>query len=182
MLGSYQYLLSYRSVPALLIAAAHTFSGHCLGFRYVSFPTSNRSDRTSLQTRTHTENKDYKLSIENILFRLGKATSKTSSTKKLILVGVLGAIVFFGIQSLMGVSADQMRRAELSCIRWFKEKSDLGGRDSFSSDTWEKDGRAVVEVGYDKNGRSYSTRLCVYDFENNTMSAPNNFNRDRWEK
>lgn len=145
-------------------------------------PTSNRSDRKSFRTRTHTKNRDYKLSIENILFRLGKATSKASNTSKLILVGVLGAIVFYGIQSLMGVSSDQMRRAEFSCIGWFQEDSDLGGRDPFSSDTWEKDGRAVVEVGFDKNGRSYSTRLCVYDFGNNTMSAPNTFNRARWEK
>lgn len=109
------------------------------------------------------------MSIQKILFGV-------------LLVGVLGAIAFFGVQSLTGVSADQMRQAESACIRWFKKDSDLGGYDSFSSDTWEKDGHAVVEVGFDRKGSSYSTRLCVYDFERHNMSAPNNFSRGRWER
>lgn len=97
-------------------------------------------------------------------------------------VVTVGVIAFFWTQSVMGVSADQMRRAESACIRWFNDNRDLGGRDPFSSEVWEKDGSVVVEVGFDKRGRSYSTRLCVYDLDSNRMSAPNNFTRSRWEK
>ena len=103
-------------------------------------------------------------------------------------VVAVGAIAFFWTQSAMGVSADQMRRAEdqmrraeSDCIRWFNRDRDLGGRDPFSSDVWGKDGSVVVEVGFDKRGSSYSTRLCVYDLDSNRMSAPNNFTRSRWE-
>lgn len=97
-------------------------------------------------------------------------------------VVVLGALGFFYMQNATGVSADQMRRAESACVRWFNDDRDLGGRDPFSSDVWEKDGSVVVEVGFDRSGSSYSTRLCVYDINSNRMSAPNNFTRSRWEK
>lgn len=97
-------------------------------------------------------------------------------------VVVLGALGLFYMQNATGVSADQMRRAESACVRWFNDDRDLGGRDSFSSDVWEKDGSVVVEVGFDRRGSSYSTRLCVYDINSNRMSAPNNFNRARWER
>mgnify|MGYP003136708595 FL=1 len=97
-------------------------------------------------------------------------------------VVVLGALGFFYMQNATGVSADQMRRAESACVRWFNDDRDLGGRDPFSSDVWEKDGSVVVEVGFDRGGSSYSTRLCVYDINSNRMSAPNNFTRSRWEK
>lgn len=97
-------------------------------------------------------------------------------------VVVLGALGFFYMQNATGVSADQMRRAESACVRWFNDDRDLGGRDPFSSDVWEKDGSVVVKVGFDRRGSSYSTRLCVYDINSNRMSAPNNFTRSRWEK
>ena len=100
----------------------------------------------------------------------------------LLAVASLGVIAFFVMSPAMGVSSDDMRRAEAACVGWFEDERDLGGSDPFSSDVWEKDGSVVVEVGFDKSGNSYSTRLCVYDLDSDRMSAPNNFTRSRWEK
>ncbi len=99
-----------------------------------------------------------------------------------LLIVALVAIGFVGVRTFMGVSAEELRQAESSCVRWFKEDIDLGGSDSFSSDVWEKDGFVVVEVGFDRRGASYSTRLCVYDPSTNGRSSPGAFDRSRWER
>lgn len=93
------------------------------------------------------------------------------------LLGVLAAAWFFS----MPAKTDQIARAEDACIWWFKRERELSGAGVFTSDIWEKDGRIVVEVGFDKNSNSYSTRLCVFDPLTGKMQAPNNFTRSRWE-
>ena len=78
-------------------------------------------------------------------------------------------------------STASIRSAETACVNWFKTDSDLGARDAFLDRSWKKDGHIVVEVGFDKRGSSYSSRLCVFDPEQGRMTAPNNFTRSRWE-
>lgn len=99
----------------------------------------------------------------------------------MLLVSLL-AILYVVTQTMNKVSSDQISQAERSCVGWFKSDRDVGSFDAFKSDSWRKDGRAVVEVGFNRKTSSYSTRLCIYDFETNTMSAPTNFTRGRWEK
>lgn len=109
----------------------------------------------------------------------GRRINRYTLVIALALVAVGAA--FLSMPGAIGVSTDQMSRAEFACISWFNEDRDLGGRAPFSSDVWEKDGHIVVKVGFNKRGSSYSTRLCVYDPDSNSMSAPNNFTRSRWE-
>ncbi len=110
--------------------------------------------------------------------------SSNSHQDSLAVIAIV-ALVIAGIAaftSLAGkTNGSDFATAESSCLDWFHSEPELGAYDAFMSDSWEKDGRIVVEVGYDRNGRSYSTRLCVFDPENLTMSAPNNLMRARWE-
>lgn len=94
-----------------------------------------------------------------------------------ILVGAVAGFIYL----LMPNGNVSTASAEQDCVLWFKRNNDLGGYDAFASSSWEKDGRIVVEVGFDMRGQEYSTRLCVYDPETGDMSAPNNLTRSRWE-
>lgn len=97
----------------------------------------------------------------------------------LVIGGIVGlaALTFLLTAS---PSKDYTATAEAACVNWFKH-SEVGGFDSFASSVWEKDRKVVVEIGFNKTGQEYSTRLCVYDPETGDMSAPNNLTRSRWE-
>lgn len=99
----------------------------------------------------------------------------------LMAVAIFGGLV--GLTYLWSVppATDERLAAENACLQWFKDDWELGGSDEFSSEVWEKDGKVVVEIGFDDNGTSYNTRLCVFDPETGRMQAPNTFNRGRWE-
>ncbi len=95
---------------------------------------------------------------------------------------IVTLVVVGGLLLTRGVSGSgDFGRAQSACLNWFKSEPDVGGRDAFLDDTWEKDEHIVVEIGFDLEGSSYSSRLCVYDPESNKMTAPNNFTRSRWE-
>ncbi|CRL15220.1 hypothetical protein NIT7645_02268 [Phaeobacter italicus] len=78
--------------------------------------------------------------------------------------------------------SDLAVQAENNCASRFEEDRSLGGFGSFAVDRWDKDGRIVVEVGFDKIDSSYKSRLCVFNPKTSRMTAPTNFGRGRWEK
>lgn len=101
----------------------------------------------------------------------------------IVFSGVLAiAVVGSLLLSRGGLSSDAISSAQAGCLSWFKSRPDVGGRDAFLDGTWEKDGHIVVDIGFNLEGSSYSSRLCVYDPASGKMTAPNNFTRSRWEK
>jgi hypothetical protein len=100
----------------------------------------------------------------------------------LLSFGVVASValaVFFTMST--GASSAYVQSAEAACLDWFKSDSDVGAYDAFLDGTWEKDGHVVVEIGFNKQSTTYSSRLCVYDPVTRNMTAPNNFTRSRWE-
>ena len=106
------------------------------------------------------------------------------SMKYLIVASVVLAIAVAGslLLSRGGLSSDAISSAQAGCLNWFKSEPDVGGRDAFLDGTWEKDGHIVVDIGFNLEGSSYSSRLCVYDPASGKMTAPNNFTRSKWEQ
>ena len=97
----------------------------------------------------------------------------------LIVLVILGsAVMFFWIKTQREAAID-ITRAESSCVSWFRNP-EIGGRDPFVADAWRREGRIVVKIGFDRNGTSYRTALCVYNPESRAMSRPNAFERGFW--
>jgi hypothetical protein len=86
--------------------------------------------------------------------------------------------MFFWIKTQREAAID-ITRAERSCVSWFRNP-EIGGRDPFVADAWRREGRIVVKIGFDRNGTSYRTALCVYNPESRAMSKPNAFERGFW--
>lgn len=112
--------------------------------------------------------------------------SLNQGTPRKYLVMASGALTIVVVGSFLlsrgGNSSDAISSAQSGCLNWFNSEPDVGGRDAFLDGTWEKDGHIVVDIGFNLEGSSYSSRLCVYDPASGKMTAPNNFTRSRWEK
>lgn len=80
---------------------------------------------------------------------------------------------------IQGNSSKNMERAERACVSWFRD-SDFGGADAFVSDTYRKHGSIVVQIGFDRNGTSYTVVPCVYD--DGKLTKPAGFDRGYWRR
>ena len=115
--------------------------------------------------------------LRPIAFSLSRLP-KRIATPLVVLVILGSAVLFFGIK-IQREAAIEVTRAERSCVSWFRDP-EIGGRDPFVADTWRKERHIVVKIGFDKNGTSYSTALCVYNLARGAMSKPNAFERGSW--
>ena len=80
---------------------------------------------------------------------------------------------------IQGNSSKNMERAERACVSLFRD-SDFGGADAFVSDTYRKHGSIVVQIGFDRNGTSYTVVPCVYD--DGKLTKPAGFDRGYWRR
>ena len=84
-----------------------------------------------------------------------------------------------------GASAEQIERAKEECVSFY-EKERMGPLKQVEAlDTWEKEGKLVVELAErptGDTGSSYTQELCVVDFENGEMELPSAFERGRWDE
>lgn len=88
-----------------------------------------------------------------------------------------------------GPSAEQKQRAETACEKFVLEKvAEKYLDETHVFDTYVKDGKIVVEVGYRRESRSYSdgdsysVRICLYDEEKGTIEIPSVLNMGQWKK
>lgn len=86
-----------------------------------------------------------------------------------------------------GPSPQQISAASSACQDFVQEKMIIVKENTHVFDSWVKDGKIVVEVGYKEypnnlKADSYNTRLCVYDEEKGTISLPSLFNNSEWRK
>ena len=78
-------------------------------------------------------------------------------------------------------SGASMAVAEAACESWLGGELDSEGNTTIFG-SWRKNGKIVVEVGYNPQGATYSTRLCVYDPQTRDLESPGAFGRTQWEK
>lgn len=90
-----------------------------------------------------------------------------------------------------GPSDEEKQRVETACKEFVIDKLESKyTHEAHVFDTYTKDGKIVVEVGYRYNedykwkrdGDSYSVRICVYDEEKGTISIPSVFEMGQWRK
>jgi hypothetical protein len=88
------------------------------------------------------------------------------------------------------LSSDLAERANVECKKFVLEKAAEKYRDeTHVFDTYLKEGKVVVEVGYrDKDfyrrrgDDSYSARICVYDESEGTVMLPSALDMSEWRK
>ena len=122
------------------------------------------------------------ISPKPYLHAIGVFCQKYSVLAMLTGFGISVLTIFLAVSLIKQVEFFGVSEEEISsCVRWFSQHDGPVGRDAFLVDSWVKSGKSVIEVGFDRNILGgYSTRLCVVDGDR--MSAPNNFNRNRWER
>lgn len=101
------------------------------------------------------------------------------------IITVLATLSFVGC---FGPSDEQLQRAQTECENFVLEKVANKYRDeTHIFDTFTKDGKIVVEVGYREKNRSwgddsYSVRICLYDEEQGRIQIPSVFNMGQWKR
>jgi len=106
--------------------------------------------------------------------------------KMKIKLSIATLITMFSLNGC-GPSSQQMSTATDACQNFVEEKMSVFKKDTHIFDSWVKDGKIVVEVGYKQYpithvDDSYNTRLCVYDEEKGTISLPSLLNNSEWRK
>ena len=96
------------------------------------------------------------------------------------------------ITGCSGHTDDQIKDAQAACKKFVhKEVADKYQDETHVFDTYSKNGKIVVEVGYRpkdeidrklKGSDSYMVRLCVYDDEAGRISLPGIYNMEEWRK
>lgn len=83
-----------------------------------------------------------------------------------------------------GPSSEQLATATDACQGFVQERMSVTKENTRIFDSWEKDGKIVVDVGYKQRSydSSYSMRLCVYDDKEGTITLPSVLNENDWRK
>lgn len=83
-----------------------------------------------------------------------------------------------------GAGAEQTESAKKECVDFYKGERGQPMHVYEAKDTWEKDGRLVVEIA-DKESESadsWNIGLCVVDLERGQMELPAAYSQSRWER
>jgi len=107
------------------------------------------------------------------------------SYMKLIIV----VLFSLSLSGCFGPSDEQKQRAETACEKFVLKKIAEYGNEAHIFDTYSKNDKIVVEVGYREGERwrkrgedSYSVRICVYDEKAGTIKIPSLLNMGTWRK
>lgn len=101
--------------------------------------------------------------------------------KQLVIVATaitIGAATFALFQ--FGGFGGSATQAEAACESWIGEEFDSAGNTTIFG-SWRKNGKIVVKVGFDPQGDTYHTRLCLFDPKTRDLSSPGAFDRAQWE-
>lgn len=103
-----------------------------------------------------------------------------------IQISIITLVASFSLNAC-GPSSAQISAATSECQSFVEDKMGVLKEDTHIFDSWVKDGKIVVEVGYKQypiksRDDSYNTRLCVYDEEKGTISLPSVLNNSEWRK
>ncbi|PSF07692.1 hypothetical protein C7H09_09435 [Marinobacter fuscus] len=85
----------------------------------------------------------------------------------------------------LGPSAEQKVKAEVACEKYVLDNFQKHFGESHIFDTYVKDEKIVVEVGYrDKRSYSdsYSVRVCIYDEAAGTIRIPSLLEMGQWRR
>lgn len=90
-----------------------------------------------------------------------------------------------------GISDEDRKIAEDACVDLIKEQFRVVTYDKENApkifDTYTKKGKIVVQVGYKMveygaESKPYSTRLCVVDIKNGTVTSPSPLSDSEWSE
>jgi len=81
-------------------------------------------------------------------------------------IGVIAAVLVVGAWVVVNTPGVSTELAKTECLKLANENTRPGlYSDIRVMDTWAKNGKRVVELGYfdDRKGKSYTSRVCVVD-------------------